>query len=117
MLTDEITGELSDARAAVRWMPHGIGHMLGVDLHDCMAVAAEWMTAPLEPGHVIAVELGVHLSPHDAHVPGHLRGIGVRIEDDVVVTEDGYENLTAALARSSDDVERWIASMNARGVA
>ncbi|WP_060576831.1 MULTISPECIES: aminopeptidase P family protein [unclassified Pseudonocardia] len=117
VLTDEVAGELTDAQAAVRWMPHGIGHMLGVDLHDCTAVAAEWMTAPLEPGHVITVEPGVYLSPHDAHVPGHLRGIGVRIEDDVVVTEDGYENLTAALPRSSDDVERWITSINARGAA
>ncbi|MET8885382.1 aminopeptidase P family protein [Streptomyces rubiginosohelvolus] len=117
VLTDRVAGELPDEQVVMRWMPHGIGHMLGIDVHDCLAVAAEAATMPLEAGHVITVEPGVYLSPHDALVPAHLRGIGVRIEDDIIVTPDGHDNLTAALPRSSDAVERWLASRETRSAA
>jgi Xaa-Pro aminopeptidase len=58
---------------------------------------------------VLTVEPGLYFQPDDATVPERFRGIGVRIEDDVVVTADGCENLSAILPSRADDVERWIA--------
>jgi len=93
-----------------RWMVHGTSHHLGIDVHDCaLARKEEYMDAELEPGMVLTVEPGLYFKADDLLVPEELRGIGVRIEDDVLVTEDGYENLSAAMPRSSADVEAWIA--------
>jgi Xaa-Pro aminopeptidase len=65
----------------------------------------------LEPGMIITVEPGLYLKPDDELLPAHLRGIGVRIEDDILITSTGNENLTAMLPRSSVDVEAWISSI------
>jgi Xaa-Pro aminopeptidase len=93
-----------------RWMVHGTSHHLGIDVHDCaLARKEEYMDAELAPGMVLTVEPGLYFKADDLLVPEELRGIGVRIEDDVLVTEDGYENLSAAMPRSSADVEAWIA--------
>ena len=67
------------------------------------------MDGKLEPGMVLTVEPGLYFQADDLTVPERYRGIGVRIEDDVVVTEDGCENLSAAMPRTSADVEAWIA--------
>ncbi|MGH4001451.1 MAG: aminopeptidase P family protein [Pseudonocardiaceae bacterium] len=91
-----------------RWTLHTTSHMLGIDVHDCMPLVKEYMSGDLEPGHVLTVEPGLYFSPYDDHVPQELRGIGVRIEDDLVVTNDGIEVLTAALPTSSAGVEAWI---------
>ncbi|MFC9250420.1 aminopeptidase P N-terminal domain-containing protein [Amycolatopsis thailandensis] len=92
-----------------RWTLHRVGHMLGVDVHDCAPVADEYWTAPLEAGHVLTVEPGLYFSPHDELVPESLRGIGVRIEDDVLVTADGMEKLSGDLPTDSREVEDWVA--------
>ena len=93
-----------------RWMVHGTSHHLGLDVHDCaLATREEYMDAVLEPGMVLTVEPGLYFKADDLLAPERFRGIGVRIEDDVVVTEDGCENLSAAMPRSSVDVEAWIA--------
>ena len=93
-----------------RWMVHGTSHHLGLDVHDCaLATREEYMDAVLEPGMVLTVEPGLYFKADDLLAPERFRGIGVRIEDDVVVTEDGCENLSAAMPRSSADVEAWIA--------
>jgi Xaa-Pro aminopeptidase len=68
----------------------------------------------LEPGMVLTVEPGLYFKSDDLLAPERFRGIGVRIEDDVVVTDDGCENLSAAMPRSSADVEAWIARVRAR---
>ena len=68
----------------------------------------------LEPGMVFTVEPGLYFKSDDLLVPEELRGIGVRIEDDVVVTEDGCRLLTGALARTPDDVEAWMAALRER---
>jgi Xaa-Pro aminopeptidase len=60
---------------------------------------------------IFTIEPGLYLQPDDLLVPAALRGIGVRIEDDVLVTETGVENLTAALPRTADEVEAWMASL------
>ena len=92
-----------------RWMVHGTSHHLGIDVHDCaQATRADYKDAELRPGMVFTVEPGLYFKADDELVPEELRGIGVRIEDDIVVTEDGYENLSAAMPRTADDVEAWI---------
>jgi Xaa-Pro aminopeptidase len=93
-----------------RWMVHGTSHHLGIDVHDCaLATREEYMDAELVPGMVLTVEPGLYFKADDLKAPERFRGIGVRIEDDVVVTEDGCENLSAAMPRSSSDIEAWIA--------
>jgi Xaa-Pro aminopeptidase len=93
-----------------RWMVHGTSHHLGLDVHDCaLATREQYNDAVLEPGMILTVEPGLYFKADDELVPDELRGNGVRIEDDVLITEDGCENLSAAMPRSSADVEAWIA--------
>ncbi|MFE9092658.1 aminopeptidase P family protein [Streptomyces sp. NPDC007264] len=95
-----------------RWTLHGTGHMLGMDVHDCAAARTEtYVDGTLEPGMVLTVEPGLYFQADDLTVPEEYRGIGVRIEDDILVTEDGNRNLSAALPRRSDEVELWMASL------
>ncbi|MFD4657024.1 aminopeptidase P family protein [Kitasatospora sp. NPDC058444] len=87
----------------------GTGHMLGIDVHDCAhSRTEEHVDGPLQPGMVLTVEPGIYFQENDLTVPEELRGIGVRIEDDILVTEDGNENLSAGLPRRSDEVEAWL---------
>ncbi|PJN35893.1 Xaa-Pro aminopeptidase [Streptomyces sp. CB02959] len=95
-----------------RWTLHGTGHMLGMDVHDCATARTEtYVDGTLEPGMVLTVEPGLYFQADDLTVPEEYRGIGVRIEDDVLVTEDGNRNLSAALPRRSDEVEAWMATL------
>jgi Xaa-Pro aminopeptidase len=93
-----------------RWMVHGTGHHLGLDVHDCAQARREMsMEAELKPGMIFTIEPGLYFHKDDLLVPEEFRGIGVRIEDDVLVTENGVENLTAALPRRVDELEAWLA--------
>jgi Xaa-Pro aminopeptidase len=93
-----------------RYSLHNVSHMLGIDVHDCAKARQEhYRYGALREGMVLTVEPGLYFQPDDATVPERFRGIGVRIEDDVVVTADGCENLSAILPSRADDVERWIA--------
>ncbi|WP_328674420.1 aminopeptidase P family protein [Streptomyces sp. NBC_00322] len=95
-----------------RWTLHGTGHMLGMDVHDCAAARTEaYVDGTLEPGMCLTVEPGLYFQADDLSVPQEYRGIGVRIEDDILVTEDGNRNLSAALPRQADEVEAWMASL------
>ncbi|MDH2388276.1 aminopeptidase P family protein [Streptomyces sp. HNM0663] len=95
-----------------RWTLHGTGHMLGMDVHDCAAARTEaYVDGTLEPGMCLTVEPGLYFQADDLTVPEEYRGIGVRIEDDILVTEDGNRNLSAALPRRADEVEAWMASL------
>jgi len=95
-----------------RWMIHGTSHHLGLDVHDCAQARRElYVEGVLEPGMVFTIEPGLYFQPDDLLVPANFRGIGVRIEDDVLVTETGVENLSAALPRTADEVEAWMASL------
>lgn len=97
-----------------RWMVHGTSHHLGIDVHDCAQARRDmYLDAPLRPGMVFTIEPGLYLQPDDLRVPPAWRGIGVRIEDDVLVTEDGVENLSAMLPRTVAGVEEWMASLRA----
>ncbi|MEP7034487.1 MAG: aminopeptidase P family protein [Actinomycetota bacterium] len=95
-----------------RWMVHGTSHHLGLDVHDCaLARREEYMGAELTPGMILTVEPGLYFKADDLLVPAELRGIGVRIEDDILVTSDGCENLSADMPRTSADVEAWMANI------
>jgi Xaa-Pro aminopeptidase len=93
-----------------RYMVHGTSHHLGLDVHDCAAARRDlYIDGVLEPGMVFTIEPGLYFQPDDRTVPEEYRGIGVRIEDDILVTESGAENLSIAIPRTADEVEAWVA--------
>ncbi|MFH9295585.1 aminopeptidase P family protein [Streptomyces sp. NPDC017520] len=95
-----------------RWTLHGTGHMLGMDVHDCAVARTEaYVDGVLEPGVCLTVEPGLYFQADDLTVPEEYRGIGVRIEDDILVTEDGNRNLSDTLPRQADEVEAWMARL------
>ncbi|PWC08416.1 aminopeptidase P family protein [Mycetocola zhujimingii] len=97
-----------------RYMVHGTSHHLGLDVHDCAAARREmYHDGELKEGMVFTIEPGLYFQPDDLTVPEEFRGIGVRIEDDILVTATGAENLSAAIPRTADEVEDWIAGLNA----
>ncbi len=87
---------------------HGLSHWLGLDVHDVGYYGPE-RSRVLEPGMVLTVEPGLYIAP-DADVPAEYRGIGIRIEDDIVITESGNENLTATVVKKADDIEALMAA-------
>ncbi|GAB3623532.1 aminopeptidase P family protein [Mariniluteicoccus endophyticus] len=95
-----------------RWMVHGTSHHLGIDVHDCaQALAENYREGTLKEGMVVTVEPGLYFKSNDLLVPEELRGIGVRIEDDILITADGNENLSAMLPRTADEVEAWMTGL------
>ncbi len=101
-----------DRQLYKRWTLHNVSHMLGIDVHDCAKARQEaYKFGRVEAGMVFTVEPGLYFQPDDLTVPEEYRGIGVRIEDDIVVTADGYENLSAHIPSTADDVEAWMAEL------
>jgi Xaa-Pro aminopeptidase len=99
------------SKVYARWTLHGTSHMLGLDVHDCGKAAPEsYAKGTLAEGMVLTVEPGLYFQADDLLVPEDLRGVGIRIEDDLVVTAEGSRNLSAALPRSADDVESWMST-------
>lgn len=95
-----------------RYTLHNVSHMLGLDVHDCAKAREEtYRYGTLKHGMALTVEPGLYFQPDDGTVPERFRGIGVRIEDDVVVTADGHENLSAILPSAPDAVEAWISQI------
>ncbi|TPW73145.1 aminopeptidase P family protein [Schumannella sp. 10F1B-5-1] len=93
-----------------RYMVHGTSHHLGLDVHDCAQARRDmYLDGIVEPGMVFTIEPGLYFQPDDLTVPEELRGIGVRIEDDILVTESGAVNLSAGIPRTADEVEGWLA--------
>ncbi len=100
------------SKVYARWTLHGVSHMLGMDVHDCAAAAPDkYAKGTLAEGMVLTVEPGLYFQSDDLLVPEELRGIGIRIEDDILVTADGSKNLSAALPRDPDGVEEWMGSL------
>ncbi|MPZ29134.1 MAG: M24 family metallopeptidase [Micromonosporaceae bacterium] len=99
-----------------RWTLHGFGHMLGIDVHDCANAREErYRKGTIDEGYVFTVEPGLYFQPEDELVPEELRGIGVRIEDDVWCAAEGAVNLSDGLPRDPDQVETWLATQRAAG--
>ena len=92
-----------------RWTLHGVSHMLGMDVHDCAQAKRDVYMGPLAAGMAITVEPGLYIQPDDEKFPAEYRGIGIRIEDDIVITEDGCVNLSENLPRHPDGIESWMA--------
>ncbi|MCI1963163.1 MAG: aminopeptidase P family protein [Ancrocorticia sp.] len=102
----------SPAQYHRRWMPHGTSHHLGIDVHDCAQARREmYLEAELKPGMIFTIEPGLYFHKDDLKVPERFRGIGVRIEDDVLVTEYGVERISEDIPRDISDVEEWMASI------
>jgi Xaa-Pro aminopeptidase len=98
-----------DAQYHRRYMVHGTSHHLGLDVHDCAQARRElYLEGVLEAGMVFTIEPGLYFQPDDLTVPEEYRGIGVRIEDNILVTETGAENLSIGIPRTADDVEAWL---------
>jgi len=98
-----------DSAGYKRFYPHKSGHWLGLDVHDVGAYEADGRSRPLQPGMVLTIEPGLYIPPGLEGVERKWWGIGIRIEDDVLITGEGHEVLTAGLARSADEVEAWMA--------
>jgi Xaa-Pro aminopeptidase len=112
ILDDAEKALLPDQQLHRRYTLHNTSHMLGIDVHDCAKARQEvYRYGPLQPGMVLTVEPGLYFQPDDLTVPEKYRGIGVRIEDDVLVTQKGMRNLSGSIPRSSDDVEAWMAHL------
>ncbi|HEY5804069.1 MAG TPA: aminopeptidase P N-terminal domain-containing protein [Lysobacter sp.] len=92
-----------------RFYRHKTGHWLGLDVHDVGEYRIDGESRLLEPGMVFTIEPGLYVAPDDTTVDAKWRGIGIRTEDDVLVTQDGCQVLTGKLARSADEIEALMA--------
>jgi Xaa-Pro aminopeptidase len=102
------TEKLIETNAYKRFFMHRTSHWLGMDVHDVGAYFVGGQPRKLEPGMVITVEPGIYIAPNDATVPAEWRGIGVRIEDDVLVQEGAPDVLTAGIPKTVDEVRGAI---------
>jgi Xaa-Pro aminopeptidase len=102
------TKDLIKKKAYMKYYMHGVGHYLGMDVHDAGRYFTDQSaksSRPFAPGMVLTVEPGLYIPPDDKSAPAKYRGIGVRIEDDVLVTKDGNLNLTAKVPKDPDEIE------------
>lgn len=104
---------LAEQQAHRPFFMHGLSHWLGLDVHDVGHYGSVSRDRVLEPGMVITVEPGLYISP-DADVPEMYRGIGIRIEDDIVITAKGNDNLTASVIKDPDAIEALMAATYAK---
>jgi Xaa-Pro aminopeptidase len=111
---DPETALRKDRQTHRRYTLHGVSHMLGLDVHDCANARNEQYLGDLHEGYVLTVEPGLYFQPNDLTVPQEYRGIGVRIEDDVLVTSDGSRNLSEALPREPGAIEDWMTELWSR---
>ena len=101
--------QLFAEQAHRQFFMHGLSHWLGLDVHDVGHYGTPSRDRVLEPGMVLTVEPGLYIAP-DADVPPEYRGIGIRIEDDILITKDGNENLTASVVKDADAIEALMAA-------
>ena len=106
------TEEIIEKKEYMKFYMHGVGHYLGLDVHDAGRYFTDQRaknSRPFAPGMVLTVEPGIYVPPDAKDVPDKYRGIGVRIEDDVLVTEDGNINLTAKCPKHAEEIEEIMA--------
>jgi Xaa-Pro aminopeptidase len=97
---------LMEAKEHKKYAPHGIGHWMGLDVHDpCPYVDESGESLVFVPGMVMTIEPGVYIRSDDESVDAKYRGIGIRIEDNILVTEEGHENLSSMIAKTIDEIE------------
>ena len=111
------TQDLIKKKAYMKYYMHGVGHYLGLDVHDAGRYFTDQTaknSRPFAPGMVLTVEPGLYIPPDDKSAPAKYRGIGIRIEDDVLVTEEGNRNLTSKVPKNPDEIEELMNSGKAR---
>jgi Xaa-Pro aminopeptidase len=111
------TKDLIKNKKYMKYYMHGVGHYLGLDVHDAGRYFTEQQaknSRPFEPGMVLTVEPGLYIPPDDKDAPAKYRGIGIRIEDDVLVTEEGNVNLTAKVPKEAEAIEELMNSAKAK---
>jgi Xaa-Pro aminopeptidase len=105
------TKDLIKKKAYEKYYMHGVGHYLGLDTHDAGRYFSDHQakeSRPFAPGMVLTVEPGLYIPPDDKDAPSKYRGIGIRIEDDVLVTADGNVNLTASCPKQAEEIEELM---------
>ncbi|MFL6374913.1 MAG: M24 family metallopeptidase, partial [Pyrinomonadaceae bacterium] len=106
------TKDLIKEKAYMRYYMHGVGHYLGLDVHDAGRYFVDQKaknSRPFAPGMCLTVEPGIYVPPDDKDAPAKYRGIGIRIEDDVLVTENGNVNLTRKVPKEPEEIEALMA--------
>ena len=111
-LSGELDG-LIESEAYRPYYMHGTSHWLGLDVHDVGAYVVrngdeKPVARPLASGMAYTIEPGLYVAADDPNAPDAYKGIGIRIEDDVVITDDGYINLTREIPKTADDIEAWV---------
>jgi Xaa-Pro aminopeptidase len=109
------TKDLIKKKAYMKYYMHGVGHYLGLDVHDAGRYFTDQTakhSRPFAPGMVLTVEPGLYIPPDDKSAPSKYRGIGVRIEDDVLVTDGGNLNLTGSVPKDPDEIEALMAGQS-----
>ena len=101
--------DLIEKKKYEQFYMHGLGHMLGIDVHDVGRYYFEKKSRALEPGVVMTVEPGIYINPNTKDVPEQYLGIGVRIEDDVLCTSNGPRVLTNKVPKKADEIEKLMA--------
>lgn len=92
-----------------RYYPHGIGHWLGMDVHDAGLYFIKGQPRPIEENMCFTIEPGLYIPAHDTKAPARYRGIGIRIEDNLRITKDGSENMTSLVPKEISDIEKLMA--------
>lgn len=101
--------QLIEDESFKKYYPHGIGHWLGLDVHDVGSYyEPNGDSRKLAPGMVLTIEPGIYVPADDEDAPEALRGVGVRIEDDILITDSGYENMTKNCPKSVEDIEALV---------
>ena len=111
------TKDLIKKKEYMKYYMHGVGHYLGLDVHDAGRYFTEQQaknSRPFAPGMVLTVEPGLYIPPDDKSAPSKYRGIGIRIEDDVLVTETGNVNLTSKVPKDAEAIEELMNSAKAK---
>lgn len=101
--------ELIETKAFKKYYPHGVSHFLGMDVHDTGSIMLNGTARKLAPGMCFTVEPGLYVPEGDDSAPEEFRGLGVRIEDDILITVNGYENLTSIVPKEVSDLEQILA--------
>ena len=108
-LTGSVDEHIESGDGVRTFFPHKTSHWLGIDVHDVGTYVVDGNPRVLAAGMVLTIEPGLYIG-QDAAAPSELRGIGVRIEDDILVTESGHENLTHATPKSVAEIEKLVAA-------
>ena len=91
-----------------KWYMHGTSHWLGLDVHDVGPYGAKGESLSLEPGMVLTIEPGLYVAFDDEQAPEEFRGMGIRIEDDILIAENGPINLTEKVPKTISEIEAIV---------